>query len=246
MENAITQKEEKSTTTYFKDCRNNWCKEDVLKLARHFHKWDKLTGQHYRVDHFILSKEDIKRLNKIKANQPIKNVKICLALQDDNVEEVTFCPFLMINDKEDLVFEFIPIVKVGLTAEYVPETFKKMIGDNWNEIDMHLIDDLFHCNDVNARVRVLHYSIGNEDETDQKIMRYINEILGNITGITLYPGVDMNKFSKRDMISFTPTLGFNAKGIKENHMGLKGVIETMSGPDETLVEYLTPCPPTCT
>jgi len=111
---------------------------------------------------------------------------------------------------------------------------------------MHLIDDLFHCNGSNARVRVLHYSIGNEKETDKKIMQYINEILGSIIGITLYPGVDMNKFSKKDMISFTPTLGFNTKGIKENSMGLKGVLETMSGPDETLVEYLTPCPPTCT
>ncbi len=246
MENTITQKNGADTTANFVNTRENWCKENILKLAHHFHEWDKSSEQFRRVNFFDLSNKDVERFNAIKR---IKEVRICLALKGDDIDKITFYPYLQVNGSKDLIFCFRPQVK-KLDAEIVPETFKKMIGDNWNEIDMHLIDDLFHCKSNNGRgavERVLSYYIGNSSDTDKRILQYINdELLTKITGINLYPGVDMNKFSKKDMISFTPVLGFNTVGVTGNNgLGLRGVIESISGPDETLVEYLSPCPPTC-
>ncbi|WP_109298811.1 hypothetical protein [Aquimarina sp. AU474] len=246
MGSTITQNNGADTTEDFVNSREKWCKENILKLAHHFHEWDKNSEQFRRVNFFSLNDKDAERFSNIKK---IREIRICLALRGDDINKITFYPYLQVNGSKDLVFYFIPQVK-KLDAEIVPETFKKMIGDNWNDIDMHLIDDLFHCktNEGKGPVeRVLSYYIGNKDETDKRILQYINDVLlDKVTGVNLYPGVDMNKFSKKEMISFTPVLGFNTAGVTmNNELGLRGVVESISGPDETLVEYLSPCPPTC-
>jgi hypothetical protein len=123
-----------------------------------------------------------------------------------------------------------------------------MICKNWDEIDVHLIDDLFTARkkeEVNGKqvistVRVLHYKVN-----DAMIENVIQKLKG-IHGITLYSGIDMNKFSNKELISFTPVLGFKYTERNENKetLGLKGVLEFMDG-KEVFVEYSSPCPPTC-
>ncbi len=254
MGSTITEQNGTITAKRFVNNTKKWCKEDVLKLAHHFHEWDKETGQHLRVNYLMLNKDRVEQFNKIKK---IKEVKICLALDKSDKENVTFRPFLKINDDDQMIFELDPVVIRGFTTpppSIIPNAFKEMICKNWDKLEMHLIDDLFHCKNENQFqtpiIRVQHFQIGSayDSDIDKELIEHINTHLGEITNVNLYPGVDMNKVQYNDMISFTPVIGIGtqedstkSKGI----YGLAGVVGSFPGQYETFYEYLTPCPPTC-
>ncbi len=225
-----------------------WCEEEVLKLGPHFHKFNGSDNQYDRVTHFSLNdQENFKKLNGIGT---ITSVHICMALNNPNKNEITFCPYLEINGQR---FDLNPETNGSFRSEenepgllkaqsdIVPGIFRNMIWENWEEAEMHLMDDLFHCKDKNGLLRRVEYYF----ITDNMI-EVINDLnKRGITGITLYPGIDMNKFNKRDKISFTPVLGFTTgTSIKvEGRNKWLGILE--SNGDETLIEYSRPCPPTC-
>ncbi len=238
MENTIIKEAITIPTT------TKWCEEDVLKLGPHFHKFNGKSNQYDRVTHFSLTdQEKLKKLNGIGA---IKKLHICLALDNPNKNEVTFCPYLDINGER---FDLTPETNGSfrnepegiLTAEEsakVPAIFRNMIWENWEEVEMHLIDDLFHCKDTDGFLKRVEYFI-----ITPNMFVLINELIkSGISAINLYPGIDMNKFNQKNRISFTPVLGFTTTTslLKSDHFG---IVE--SNGNETLVEYSLPCPPTC-
>ncbi|UOB19123.1 hypothetical protein [Abyssalbus ytuae] len=226
----------KVTPKVFEETTTRWKEEDMLQLSQHFHKYDKNSGQYLRARYFVMNADDVDTFNAIKE---ITDMKIYLALNEGNKEKLTFFPILQINDEH--LFELSPETKVGdkRITEFVPATFKEMICKNWDDSEIHIIDDLFTVKKQQTLQRVLFY------HTSDNIISFINtELLGNIKDIILYPGIDMNKFQYKEMISFTPVLAFKQKEKKNYNTGLIGVIESVLN-DEVFIEYLTPCPPTC-
>ncbi len=249
MENTITQNIGTITQEKFNEDTKRWREEDILKLANHFHKlhFDGRSKEQFkRADKFVMDTgNDLERF-KNKMSE-ITGIKMYLALEASDVHKHTFYIILGVTyeaSSEEEYFKLSPPDVFGSFAtEIVPETFKKMICENWEEIDNHLIDDLFIAKQGINRERVHYFHISDN------IITYIKENMSqlNVTGITLYAGVDMNKFDKKEMISFTPVLGFkyeNKKNENPKHvLGLHGVLESIS--NEVYFEYSKPCPPTC-
>lgn len=235
-----------SSENYHQEIKN-WEEEDVMQLANHFHKIDTAKGQFERTSEFVMALKDVEKFEKLRA--VIEEMRIYLALDTKDKEKQTFFPVLRIKD-DDNVLHFFKLYAVDLrsidltkSAE-VPELFKNMICKNWDAIDMHLIDDLFmakqqQVNGFETTARVLHYQI------DKKIVDSIIKKLPEIKGITFYSGIDMNKFSDKKQISFTPVLGFQHDILTADDVpfGLKNIVEFSKR--ETFIEYSRPCPPTC-
>ena len=240
MEHTMEQKHGSITKQNFEDETQRWCKEEVLKLTRHFHCYNEQKVRHNRVIHFEL--QDIKGFNDIR--KQIESIKIYLALKKNDSDKITSCFYLRVNDSNDdnMIFELCPVTKepIVITDAKVPRIFKDIVNENWREIEVHLVDDLFHClkydpqTKQNSIVRVEYFEFDD-------IAKDISDFDDDITAVTLYPGIDMNKFGKKDRISFTPVLG--VKPRLENGQKRMGFLE-FDG-DETFAEYSTPCPPTC-
>ncbi|WP_074406833.1 MULTISPECIES: hypothetical protein [Aquimarina] len=245
MENVITQENTLITEEIFKESTTLWRNADVLQLTHHFHKLDPVVGQYERVYYFSMSKDDVKRFNAI---QEIKTFTMYMALKRGYKEKFTFFPIFKIVDIEGNIQYFgleafqKPNIKEPqnkedeLGSEIVPLTFKQMIHDNWEEVDMSLVDDLFTVKEKKKPMeRVLFYTVTAD---------LINPYLPNgIEKIKFYPGLDMNKFQYKDMISFTPVIGITPKEPIENMLQRAGMIEYSD--NEVFIEYSKPCPPTC-
>jgi hypothetical protein len=62
-------------------------------------------------------------------------------------------------------------------------------------------------------------------------------------GLSVYAGLDMNKFNNKDNPAFTPVIGYEfTQGTIEKFkkVGIKDCSER-----ELFMEYSRPCPPTC-
>ncbi|WP_156169070.1 hypothetical protein [Kordia jejudonensis] len=230
------------TKEYSKEMER-WKHEDVLQLANHFHRLKE--NQFERSNEFAMQDDDVALFETVKEH--IKTMKIYLALDAKEKEKFTFFPILYIDDHDGNKYHFKMYDKASESshgeAEFVPEIFKNMIAKNWSEIDFHLIDDLFTArqkkeNAPEVTVRVEHYKICDE-------IIVVLQKLPTINGITFYSGIDMNKFSDKYQISFTPVLGFkHDQATSENFtLGFQSVLEFSKG--EVFVEYTSPCPPTC-
>lgn len=244
------QKNKEKSEDYSKH-RRRWQREDILQLSHHFHKITTDGEQFTRTSDFKMDTADVKVFDSMKND--IKHIEIHLGLKKRDKKKQTFFPILKIIDKKnnEQYFKLDPIEnrdeRDQSTAE-VPGLFKEMICKNWDEIDVHLIDDLFTARkkeEVNGKqitstVRVLHYKVN-----DAMIESVIQKLNG-IYEITLYSGIDMNKFSNKELISFTPVLGFKftERNEQKETIGLKGVLEFVDG-KEAFIEYSSPCPPTC-
>lgn len=243
MENQSKQ----STTEDYKTEIERWAQEDVLQLANHFHKLNINNNQFERTSYFTMNSDDVKTFQAMK--ESITDLRIYMALREQNKEEHTFFPVLRVTDtKENHTYlELISGDEVGIQnsikSEFVPELFKNIISKNWDTIDINLIDDLFTARKIEdtefeVTVRVKYFKICEE------IIDVIKEIK-LINGITLYSGIDMNKFPDKYQISFTPVLGFRHEKQDTDDLtfGLKNIMELSKG--EVFVEYTSPCPPTC-
>ena len=236
----------KSTTKDYETEIERWAQEDVLQLANHFHRLNN-NNQFERTSNFIMSEDDVKTFQAI--NGSIKDLRIYLALKEQNKEEHTFFPVLRVTNNED-EHTFLELrdaneirIQNSTKAELVPELFKNIICKNWDSIDVNLIDDLFTARKIEdtefeVTVRVKYFQICKEIIDVIKGINIIN-------GITLYSGIDMNKFSDKYQISFTPVLGFQHEEQNTDDLtfGLKNIMELSKG--EIFVEYTSPCPPTC-
>lgn len=236
--------------TYLKH-RRRWGREDILQLSHHFHKITTNGTQYVRSSDFKMNPEEVKFFDDMKND--IAHIEIHLGLKKRDKKKHTFFPILKVIDKQanKHYFKLDSIENPnerGRFLEEVPRTFKEMICKNWDKIDVHLIDDLFTARTkkevgdhiVESTVRVLHYKVNNT------MIETVIQKLKGIHEITLYSGIDMNKFSNKELISFTPVLGFKYKGRNKNKetLGLKSVLEFLDG-KEAFIEYSSPCPPTC-
>ncbi len=249
------------TTADYENHISLWKKQSVLKLADHFHEYCKEDSfQHRRVHHFEMDYKFLDLFTKLKE---IEKMKICLALKSlEATDDFTFYPILEIECKGNTKIMYFPLEPVAFSelriqSEFVPGIFKEMIQDNWNKLDIMNIDDLFIAQartddgvSLNQMVRV-HEFIINED-----MIEFINAINReietgssplisepNIQKIRMYPGVDMNKFGNKELISFTPVLGFGHLQDPNGVLNKHGVLEVTQ--KETFIEYSRPCPPTC-
>ncbi|PKV48577.1 hypothetical protein ATE84_0577 [Aquimarina sp. MAR_2010_214] len=245
MENVITQENTSITKESFKKSTSLWKNADVLQLTHHFHKLDPSVGQYERVYYFSMSDDDVKRFNAI---QEIDTFTMHMALKRGYKEKFTFFPIFEIVDEKgnEQFFGLEAFQKPEMNesqnkenepgSEIVPQTFKQMIHDNWEQVDMSLVDDLFTVKTKKKPMeRVLFYKV---------TAGLINPYLPNgIEAIKFYPGLDMNKFQYKDMISFTPVIGITPKNPVENISQRAGIIEYSDS--EVFIEYSSPCPPTC-
>ncbi|AXG69727.1 hypothetical protein KORDIASMS9_01954 [Kordia sp. SMS9] len=235
--------------TDFSEAIERWAYEDMLQLAHHFHRLNKKKAQYERTSNFVMNKEnDVPTFDSIRAS--MKRLRIYMALDANDKEKFTFFPILEVQTDDGKTHYFKLYAVEGVRSsfqplEVVPKLFKDIIAKNWDVIDLNLIDDLFVATKKNEHnfdevVRVKYYEVKKE-----MITNVIQE-LPKIKGITLYSGIDMNKFSDKTQISFTPVLGFQfdePEDTDDYSFGLKSIMEFTKG--EVFLEYSRPCPPTC-
>lgn len=232
-----------------------WKKESILRLAEHFHEFNKTNGQHLRVANYTLSSDSIAAITAKWSKITQMGIHLGLNKGNENENVITFVPFFYVktNDGGEY-FE----MKVGskdingnsvdetsnitstTQSEIVPDSYMRMVTENWNTMDFHLLDDLFVVQSKNVPVRVQSYHIiGNI------IKALIQKPGKSLVSINLYMGVDMNKFSKTSMTSFTPIFGFIFKDFPENNeFDLLSALH-LSRNREIFVQYSSPCPSTC-
>lgn len=228
----------------------NWRHESVLNLADHFHQLDPTTQQQRRVGAFRMKDTDLGLFKEIIKSRTIRKIKMHLGLAAV-AEPYNFTASFFIevayNADATKYFPLYPVFKdiTPLVKSYetdiVPMIFKEVILKNWNEMNLHQIDDLFTATKDEQLLRVHYFEIGT------LMVEYINTVIANclddLEGISIYPGADLNKFSNKETISFTPVLGFKmteAAGAKLMHEGFYNCIR-----GELFMEYSLPCPPTC-
>lgn len=246
-------------TTNHEENKQAWKSESVLKLANHFHKFCGNAMQQKRVYQFEMSPDFLKIFTDI---QSVGVMRICMAINQDEVDEsFKFYPIIELEWPPAEGKIYLPLepkerYDSQFQSEIVPWMFKNMVHDNWNKLDITYIDDLFIAQELDSfnnptdqMVRVHLFDI---DDTMCKFISRLNfeipangivDAHPNITSITLYPGVDMNKFGKKEYISFTPVLGFTHHNDSPDVIARNGIIETAG--KETFMEYMFPCPPTC-
>lgn len=241
------------TKSHFTPDPEAWKSAHYLDLAKYFHKWCPESGQYKRVHHFELESDELIEFNNLGT---ITSVEIHLAL-DSNSEEFVCAPVLHLYH-DGLGIGQISLPLVGKespnttsppSSDIVPGIFKEMISKNWLTIDMGLINDLFvaqkafdpHNPNEHLQMLRVHYFWINESMVDH--LNLIRTNNGNtVDGISLYPGIDMNKFQDKKMISFTPVLGIKHLN-KPQGASEYGVVEKTKF--ETFIEYTSPCPTTC-
>ncbi|WP_299182264.1 hypothetical protein [uncultured Aquimarina sp.] len=262
MEQAIEQKQ--LITLEQAEKIERWQQEEVLLLARHFQRLNETKGRPFsgyytRANYFQMDAGDVAILNNLKGDgKIIKRIKTHMALDVEDKKNFTFVPIIeidLVDTIDNLFFNLVPKYKepvepiqngtigdLDTGGVLVPGIFKEMILTNWNNLEDNLIDDLFVAVDTKTRQRerVNYYVIDNTG-----IIDFVNDILlGNIKDFILYPGVDMNKFHKRDMISFTPVIGITPEdNIVTEILSRHALLEFTE--EEIFIEYSSPCPPTC-
>ncbi|AXT52136.1 hypothetical protein D1818_15290 [Aquimarina sp. BL5] len=263
MEQTITQNQVMTLEQAQKIER--WQQEEVLLLARHFQRLNEtknkpFSGHYTRTNYFKMKCDDVTTLNDLKDDEKtIQRIKTHMALEVEDKKKFTFVPIIEIDladTFEKLFFSLEPKYKEpvqpnqnGMIGDInnggvlVPGIFKEMILTNWNNLEDNLVDDLFVSVDTQTRQRerVNYYLIENTDIIDL----FNDSLLGNIEEFILYPGVDMNKFHKRDMISFTPVIGITPKSEIDTDIISRHSVVEFSETNEIFIEYSTPCPPTC-
>ncbi|MEM6719759.1 MAG: hypothetical protein AAF611_10610 [Bacteroidota bacterium] len=226
-----------------------WAHEDMLQLAHHFHRLEKTKEQYERITDFIMNKiNDVPTFESLKTS--IKRLRIYMALDTQDKEAFTFFPVLQVLTTTEATHYFkLHAVEGGRShrgeSEIVPALFKNILCKNWDVIDLNLIDDLFIATKksqygFDTIQRVKYFEISTE------IITNVIQKLPELTGITFYSGIDLNKFSDKTQISFTPVLGFQYEAQSEEMeygFGLQSVMEFTKG--EVFIEYSSPCPPTC-
>ncbi|MFD2563399.1 hypothetical protein [Aquimarina rubra] len=253
MEQALEQKQ--LITKEQSDSITRWQEEEVLLLARHFQRLNidnKTSTSHYsRTNFFEMNTDDIKTLNTLK---DIKSIRIYMSLEDEDKNKFTFHPIINIkygSAGNEVWFTLeakyqkpkVPIAaNVNDGGTIVPGIFKEMILANWNSVEDNLIDDLFVAKDERTRAltRVNFFNVS----SDMVLELFNTTLQDNISRFIMYPGVDMNKFQHRNMISFTPVIGIvpDTKVLTEV-ISRHGLVEFDN--EEIFIEYSKPCPPTC-
>lgn len=238
------------TTTFIGDT-DRWKQESVLNLANHFHKFDSNVNQQLRVTDFRMTEADLVTFKGIVSVGKVKRVEMHLALTGEaQNNDFTVCMYLLVEHGETTTttehFKLYPKEKDQVSptdpdSDIVPLIFKQMIANNWDEIDFHLIDDLFIAMKNSQLVRVRHFKIG--DLMIQYINNQLKPCVDTLLGVKIYAGVDLNKFSNKETISFTPVIGFHFPEAIISNFQQVGIKDCIAG--ELFMEYSLPCPPTC-
>lgn len=225
--------------------------EPVLSLADHFHYLKLDDGQQKRLSEYQLddSNGQLASLNEIVRNNTITRIEMHMALEGAaNLSVFTSCMYMSVyhGNLAPTHFKLNPFEKPNPeihlpTTDIVPPIFKEMIATNWDEVDNHLIDDLFIAKNVNVLERVHYFLIG--DAMTTFIDKMLEDCSHNILDVKIYAGLDLNKFSNKETISFTPVLGFKLPIEMINSYQASGSANCLRG--EVLLEYSMPCPPAC-
>ncbi len=242
------------------DDTTRWKEEDLLQLVKHFHRLNQDTEQYDRVKEYTLTipsevlqqiQADALEVTSFQLRMGIKKyTKINGAVgKNPNKTHFTFAPKLEIKfgsseknkTEEVILLEFEPVTEITprFQSGQVPYEYKRAVTTNWEEIDNTLIDDLFIVRDPadNQVKRVEFFWVDKTGRT------FINDVCDLNQPISLYMGVDMNKFHSKSEVSFTPVFGFTKKPQLAEGFRMMGVIETRG--DRVFLEYSSPCPSTC-
>jgi hypothetical protein len=65
----------------------------------------------------------------------------------------------------------------------------------------------------------------------------------NIEEVVMYSSVDMNKFLNKELISYTPLIGFKYNNSCDGILSQQGLLKVKK--EDLFIEYSSPCPLTC-
>ena len=254
MENLIMN------TPIVQDYTRQWKEENLLQLAKHFHRLNKSVEQFERITRYNTQIQHEAFQQTGTDGQAIDEFELYMGIKtyadahmegegDPDKEHFTFAPILKVTPSSSantltggsIFLAFEPEVRVmpPFQSGQVPHEYRNAVGKNWKEIDNNLIDDLFVArNAATGQLERVNYYWA-----DKNGIRFINEVCDLTQPITLYMGVDMNKFHDKNMISFTPVFGFIRKQHIATDFSMMGVFSTNS--EEVFLEYTSPCPTTC-
>lgn len=265
----------------------HWKKCDVNNLAANFNRLPSGGSQYERLSQVYLPEDHVEKLfpKATEANpSPVESIAIRFALDAamPNNAEFNFRPIISVKHTgitTPLPIEF-PFSFERKQTEpgpqaVVPHQFRDVINQNWIELDISLMDDVFtaalpdNCSGKNGAVieetrrvpkRLLAYIFKNgpkeEDRVNVGFLKFINENSGNIKELVLYLGADMNKYGHKDKFTFSPiievilktTAGARRTQFFESaHANGIRTIGAQNDLDKgyAYFEYMAPCPSTC-
>jgi hypothetical protein len=265
-----------------------WKKCDVNNLVANFCRFTGEGSQYERLGALYLQDDDVAILfpeRSEKNPSPIESFAIKFAL-DTNVAgmgEFNFRPFISVRQtgvtspaESPFCFEH-EYKKTNVSprnAAEVPPEFKDVVTQNWIDLDVSLIDDVFTASlpDTSFKKngprippkrvpqRLLAYQFKNGsnpgDQANPTFLDFINKHSGQIRTFAFHLGIDMNKFPHKDQFTFSPVIELTVETITPAERGR--LLETIhqnglracpvkGAADLATVyyEYMAPCPSTC-
>jgi hypothetical protein len=260
-----------------------WKKCDVNKLVEHFHSYSRRTSQYERLSMLSLKVDDLEELFPKDKNVTSFDISFALTNETSLTDQFTFKPIISVHydgltspsiQKE---FQYGPVPinyndapPVSTGDAPVPYEFKEWITQNWMELNINLIDDVFtasfadetspkHKSIPEKRItqRLLAYYF--TDKINNKLFSFVTSLKkdkASLSQFILHLGVDMNKFDHKDQFSFSPVFELRIKnasdaikllaynlGLRTSALKKDGKVLNEDHP--VYFEYGTPCPSTC-
>jgi hypothetical protein len=245
--------------------KENWKTCDVNNLATNFHRYDKSSEQHDRLEMLYLEPYDVEAL--FTTTNEIESFAIHLALDKEapQLDAFNFRPLISVKHKDTR--KGVPVEKSfqpGPTPEdtvaAVPFIFKEWLTKNWMELDTNLIDDVFTASfgpegsenklqpvkRANKRLTSYYFS----KELNPIFFEFIRTHQFNIKHFIFHLGIDMNKFNHKDQFTFSPVFEVHIHKQEDQNVtihqhGIRSSPSNDPGTDIAYFEYSAPCPSTC-
>ncbi|GAB5522225.1 MAG: hypothetical protein Roseis2KO_00970 [Roseivirga sp.] len=249
----------------------NWQEAEPFDLYKNFHRLDDSGKVAYfiRGTEFRLGEKGMEKLTTPTPNEKLSGVALSIGLSDFKREKVNFIPILELTfcpdtcqncenceDKTTYYYELEDVKKKRKSywgmddysgSSVVSLPFVDHVRNNWIDTTSEEIADTITSQSAKGLERVLLYQIVDAG------LDFFAANREYLTGLNIYPGVDLNKNSVKD-ISFIPVFGLKLETLsnadtstlfQRHGFGISWKINGEDEDDELFLDYSRPCPPTC-
>lgn len=236
-----------------------WQQCEPGDLAKNFHRlggnFDATTestpdfqfelANHFTINEFEKLKEKAARITKIK---------IWMSMQNFVKTQIGFEPILEVffkNDPGDVTEETFLLSAdanglIPLDTQQVPIPFVHNTTKLWSEVESENIPSMFEVRGINGLPqRVQFYTVDGPGLDRMKIF------MASMSGMSILPGLDLNKTVDSGETIFIPIIKINApvnqldfaSFTEHDHHGIFWSLQ--DGDDDNFFDYGRPCPPFC-
>lgn len=248
---SITPKE-------FRERAERWQKHEPEELAKNFHALVELPRSDQGPGNFQFLKATsfpIAGFEKLRdLDGDITQIKIWMTMKEFDKEAIGFQPILEVFYKDPGEVEHTLLlggdgnnVILGDT-EPVPLPFVENTTQLWRDLESENLPGVFEARGKTGQAeRVQYYVVAGEG------LKIMNLLFPNMSGMSILPGLDLNKSVDSGNTIFIPIVQIKAplkiiefSGGQKNHLtGFHWMLNEGDGDDDNYFDYTRPCPPFC-